>query len=212
MTSEVKQLPDEWVSEWCSGGGNGVGVFSSDGAFRVGPAGPMAPVTTTWFVVSFMSNCGKNSVTGLKGSLSKSGNLWIPDLSSVLGLWGVTGCLSRWDAGGPGYKKKPEADWAARFLDDLTKLLVDFDRQIKAFHAGRSWWNVWFVVLTTMWTLLKSPVKVGVSVSVLYGGSRIFSEASGNPGGSLELGMELNTSLSLFSQMWLSSFFSRAAR
>lgn len=121
VASEVhEQLP---VSEWCSGGGNGVGVFSSGGAFRVGPAGPMAPVTTTWFVVSFMSNCGKNSVTGLKGSLSKNGNLWIPDLSSVLGLWGVMGCPSRWDAGWPGYKKNrrygPQIH-AERFLDDFT--------------------------------------------------------------------------------------------
>lgn len=92
------------MSEGCSGGGNGVGVFSSGGAFRVGPAGPMAPVTTMWFVGSFMSNCGKNSVTGLKGSLSKSGNLWISeeDLSSVMGLCGVMDSLSWYDAGGPG--------------------------------------------------------------------------------------------------------------
>ncbi|KAA8591878.1 hypothetical protein FQN60_017252 [Etheostoma spectabile] len=42
-------LPDE-VSEFGNGGVGGVGgcVFSSGGAFRVGPAGPMAPVITTW--------------------------------------------------------------------------------------------------------------------------------------------------------------------
>lgn len=67
------------------------------------------------------------------------------------------------------------------------------------------------VLLTTIWTLLKSPVKVGVSVSVLYGGSRTFPDTSGTPGGSLELGMELNKCLSPSSQMRLSSFLSRAA-
>lgn len=67
------------------------------------------------------------------------------------------------------------------------------------------------VLLTAVWTLLASPVKVGVSVSVLYGGSRTLpEEASGIPGGSLELGMELNKCFSPSSQMRPSNFLSRS--
>lgn len=81
-----------------------------------------------------------------------------------------------------------------------TKLLFTVDKNI-----------YWFILLTTIWTLLKSPVKVGVSVSVLYGGSRTLSDKSGIPGDSLELGTELNKCLSpSSSQIWFSSSLSRA--
>lgn len=55
--------------------------------------------------------------------------------------------------------------------------------------------------LTGVWIFLKSPVKVGVSVSVLCCGSRTFPEVSGNPGASPELGTELNKRLCSSSQM-----------
>lgn len=59
----------------------------------------MAPFTTT-----LLAGSGKNSVTGLKGSLSKRGNLGVSDRSSVSGL---LVSLSGWDgAGGPGCKDK----------------------------------------------------------------------------------------------------------
>lgn len=70
--------PDVWGSEGMGGGdggdgddgGEGAGISVFVGALCVDPSGPRASVM--WNV--FMSNCGRNSVTGLKGSLSKNGN------------------------------------------------------------------------------------------------------------------------------------------
>lgn len=95
-------------SEGSRAGVGGICVLSSGRPWGgVGRSGPNAPVITIRFVGSFQSKCGRNSVTGLKGSLSKCGNLWISevDLSSVLGLCGETSSLSGSDAGGPGCKR-----------------------------------------------------------------------------------------------------------
>lgn len=90
-----------------SGGGvsgDGGGVLSWVAGLRVGASGPLAPVITMPLVGIFTSVGGRNSVTGLKGSLSKNGNLWVSVvvLSSILGRCGAMGSLSGRTAGGPG--------------------------------------------------------------------------------------------------------------
>lgn len=204
-----------WLSGGSVGGvGGGSGdTFFSGGAFTVGPAGPMPPVITTWCVGFFISDWERNSVTGLKGSLSKNGSLWVSVevLSSVLGFCGTMGSLSRWEAGGPGCKtgEKVSLHYPLFMQQDKTtrkwNICVLMSKEV-LIHI------LIIFVLTTLWTLLTSSVKGGVSVSFLNGGSWTLLERSGLPGGSLELGMRLNKCLSPSSQIRLSSFLSRAKR
>ena len=102
----------------------------------------MAPVITTWFVGSCMSNCGMNSVTGLKGSLSNSGNLWISeeDLSSgVGGLCGVMGSLSGTDAGGPGCRAENEIIYCAADMSGNHSRIIHARTKFHGYLSTSSW-------------------------------------------------------------------------
>lgn len=79
---------------------DGSGIPSSGRALSVGPTASSSPFMRGAGL--FISNWGRNSVTGLKGSLSNEGNLWVFEELlpfSVFGLCRITDFLSDRDAG-----------------------------------------------------------------------------------------------------------------
>lgn len=87
--------------------GDASGISSSGRALSVGPTASNRPLM--WFGGLLISNWGRNSVTGLKGSLSNDGSLWVFEELlpfSVFGLCRVTDFLSGRDATTSGCERK----------------------------------------------------------------------------------------------------------